>query len=180
MYLPGYDLADITSDCGAVSDVENAHHYFNTSGATVAGVLSAGMDQDCGDFMRLHLAGAIADGSVGDATVTAALRNMLRVRMRLGLFDPQDKQPYAQYSAKDVDTPEARELALEAARQGMVLLKRKDNTSLPLDPTTLRTLALIGCVRACVCVCLRVCVCVCKYASLPMLRCICKAKQCRL
>lgn len=35
----------ITSDCGAVHDVQNSHKYFNNSDATSYGVLSAGMDQ---------------------------------------------------------------------------------------------------------------------------------------
>lgn len=45
----------ITSDCGAVSDVINAHHYTNTSGATCRDVLEAGMDIDCGGYLDSFL-----------------------------------------------------------------------------------------------------------------------------
>merc|ERR1719454_2370386 len=41
----------ITSDCGAVSIVQNQHHYTSNPHDTVKAVLTAGMDTDCGGFM---------------------------------------------------------------------------------------------------------------------------------
>lgn len=41
---------DITSDCGAVSNVQNDHHYTDTPDKTVTAVLTAGMDTDCGGY----------------------------------------------------------------------------------------------------------------------------------
>ena len=43
--------------------------------------------------------------------------------MRLGVFDPADQQPYRNASSADVCTAEHSQLALDAARQGLVLLK---------------------------------------------------------
>jgi hypothetical protein len=40
--------------------------------------------------------------------------------MRLGLFDPSDDQPYTKLSWSEVNTPAHQQLALEAARQGIV------------------------------------------------------------
>ncbi|KAA8536487.1 hypothetical protein F0562_028965 [Nyssa sinensis] len=64
--------------------------------------------------------------------------------MRLGFFDGDpSKQLYGKLGPKDVCTPQNQELAREAARQGIVLLKNSAG-SLPLSPTTIKTLAVIG------------------------------------
>jgi beta-glucosidase-like glycosyl hydrolase len=43
--------------------------------------------------------------------------------MRLGMFDPPEKVPYAQIPDSEIDSPAHRELALKIARESMVLLK---------------------------------------------------------
>ena len=142
----------VTSDCGAVSDVANAHH-FAPADKTCAVVLDAGMDSDCGtlgpdNFFGLHLEKALASGSVSDAAWAGAARNLLRVQMRLGMFDPDVVQPFRQLGADAVDTPEHRQLALEAARQGLVLVKNDDGGSrsavLPFSADAVRTIAVVG------------------------------------
>ena len=55
--------------------------------------------------------------------------------MRLGLFDPVDQQVYTHYGLDKLNTPESRDLALRAAREGIVLLKNQDR-QLPLDLAT--------------------------------------------
>jgi len=42
----------VTSDCWAVDNVQNQHHYTNATADTVAVVLEAGMDIDCGKARR--------------------------------------------------------------------------------------------------------------------------------
>ncbi|KAE8660976.1 Beta-D-xylosidase 4 [Hibiscus syriacus] len=64
--------------------------------------------------------------------------------MRLGFFDGDPpKQPYGKLGLKDVCTSKHQELAREVARQGIVLLKNRSG-SLPLSPTAINTLAVIG------------------------------------
>lgn len=64
--------------------------------------------------------------------------------MRLGFFDGDPrKNVYGNLGPKDVCTPENQELAREAARQGIVLLKNTAG-SLPLSASTIKSLALIG------------------------------------
>lgn len=63
--------------------------------------------------------------------------------MRLGIFDPPSMVPYKNITTAVVDSPAHQQLALDAARQGMTLLKNNGNT-LPLDATKIKTLALIG------------------------------------
>lgn len=137
----------ITSDCEAVYDVLYEHHYTQTPERTCATTLSAGMDLNCGEFLTAHLPKAIEKGIVTKGMLYTALGNMFRVQMRLGMFE-KGKQPFADLSVKDIDTPEHRALALEAARQSIVLLKNQD-AILPLDPAAFakkggESLALIG------------------------------------
>ena len=150
------------------------------------------MDTDCGSFVKDNLAAALKDGTVGRELVDVALRNLFKVQFRLGLFDPASAQPYTNYSTARVNTPAHQQLALEAAQQGMVLLKNNDGR-LPLAPNT--HVALIGpnavrrpvlwqmkrCasgrisafVFACACVCVCVCVCVPECVSVSVCVCIC-------
>ena len=53
----------ITSDCGAVSNVQNNHHYTNTTGETVQAVFSAGMDINCGSYTQKYTALAVSSGA---------------------------------------------------------------------------------------------------------------------
>ncbi len=63
-------------------------------------------------------------------------------RFKLGLFDPPDKMPYSNYTIKDNDTPEHREVALNIARQSLILLK--NDGILPLNRTKIKQIAVIG------------------------------------
>lgn len=137
----------ITSDCGAVLDVQESHKYIRDAKQVCKAVLQAGMDSDCAligniSFFNVHLQAAIDTGVVKEQDYKTALSNLFRVRMRLGEFDPVVNQPYLQYGVDRINTPEHQQLALEAARQGMVLLKNEGNV-LPL-PVKVKTLALIG------------------------------------
>lgn len=73
------------------------------------------------------------------------MERTFHVLVRLGYFDPPEQQPYRQLSPKDVDTPQARELTLVAAQEGIVLLKNA-NKVLPLNISQLQNkrIALIG------------------------------------
>ena len=116
----------ITRKCGAVWNVMSAHNYTSSGDATAAATLGAGMDNDCGGFFggkTGHLATAIADGSVSKPVLESALGNLVRVQMRLGMFDDDSAQIYRTYSTDRVDTAQHRALALDAANQGMVLVK---------------------------------------------------------
>ena len=148
----------VTSDCGAVAGVGDGipavrwpgHHYTRNASATVAAVLGAGMDLDCTiqstAFVTIHLAAALADGAVDTSAVTTALSRQARMYLRFGAFDPASAQPYKKYTAADIDSPRARRIALDAARDGIVLVKHTANASFPLSKlgASLRTLAVLG------------------------------------
>ncbi len=58
------------------------------------------------------------------------------------MFDPPEKVPYTKYTIKDNDTPEHGKVALEVARQSLVLLK--NDGILPLDRSKYKRIAVIG------------------------------------
>lgn len=102
------------------------------------------MDLDCGNFLGQHTLAAVQGGKVSEADVDNAITNNFIVQMRLGFFDgdPRNHQ-YGALGQKDVCTTANQELAREAARQGIVLLKN-DNDVLPLPGKSLKSVAVIG------------------------------------
>ena len=134
----------ITSDCNAVNDVQNQHHYTNTTNDTIRAVLSAGMDTDCGNFLSSTAMTKFLNG--GDSNiklVDTALSHLFHIQMRLGFFDPLELNPYGQFGNEVVNTAAHQQLAKEAADQSLVLLKNQNNV-LPLSTATINTIAMLG------------------------------------
>lgn len=123
----------ITSDCGAVSNIQHQHGYTNNAADTVSAVLQAGMDIDCGSYMgKDTMVSLLTKGDVKIHFVDAALRHLFRVQFRLGFADPPSLVPWAAFGAEVVNTAEHRALARDAAEQTFVLLKN-DAGTLPLS-----------------------------------------------
>ncbi|EQC24992.1 hypothetical protein SDRG_17112 [Saprolegnia diclina VS20] len=124
----------VVSDCGAVEDIYAHHKFTNSTAATCDATLRAGMDLNCGDFLQTHLPSALNQGLVRPETATRALKQLLRVQFRLGMYEPSRTRPYTDITIDDIDTPAHRQLAYEAAAQSVILLH---NTKLlPLDVDT--------------------------------------------
>lgn len=138
--LKGY----ITSDCDAVAVVYEYIGYASSPEDAVADCLNAGMDLNCGTYVSNHTATAIEKGTVNVSTIDKALSNLFTLRMQLGLFDGDPKlQPFGLIGPDAVCTDNHRQLAVEAARQGLVLLKNEART-LPLFTGRINKLAVIG------------------------------------
>ncbi|XP_057483658.1 probable beta-D-xylosidase 2 [Actinidia eriantha] len=138
--LNGY----IVSDCDSVGVFYDTQHYTSTPEEAAAAAIKAGLDLDCGPFLAIHTEDAIKRGILREADVDGALVNTVTVQMRLGMFDGEPSaHRYENLGPRDVCTPAHQELALEAARQGIVLLKNQ-GPSLPLSPRRHRTVAVIG------------------------------------
>ncbi|XP_012437980.1 probable beta-D-xylosidase 2 [Gossypium raimondii] len=138
--LDGY----IVSDCDSVGVFYNTQHYTTTPEQAAADAIKAGLDLDCGPFLAQHSEDAVKQGLLNEVDINNALVNTLRVQMRLGMFDGEPSvQPFGKLGPKDVCTPSNQELALEAARQGIVLLKNS-GVSLPLSHRRHQTVAVIG------------------------------------
>jgi len=140
------------SDCGGVEGILSAHHFVNSTTAAVGAALGAGLDAECGSFYASYGAAAVADGSVSLDAARASLVRVLELWFAAEFLDPvagPSSDPYAAVGPDAVDAPAARQLALEMAVAGSVLL-RNDASALtgapllPLATTRIRTLAVIG------------------------------------
>ncbi|PQQ15079.1 putative beta-D-xylosidase 2 [Prunus yedoensis var. nudiflora] len=140
--LDGY----IVSDCDSVGVFYDSQHYTSTPEEAAADAIKAGLDLDCGPFLGVHSEEAVKKGLLKEVDINNALVNTLTVQMRLGMFDDNaagSSSSYARLGPKDVCSPAHQDLALEAATQGIVLLKNH-GPSLPLSTHRHRTLAVIG------------------------------------
>ncbi|KAL5710987.1 xylan 1,4-beta-xylosidase [Ranunculus cassubicifolius] len=138
--LHGY----IVADCDSVKVMVEDHKYLNdTPEDAVAQAFKAGLDLDCGTYYTDHAIQAVKLGKLSETDIDAALENLYVVLMRLGLFDGSPGN-YNTLGRNDVCKPIDLELAAEAARQGIVLLKNDQNT-LPFDfKEKMPTIAVIG------------------------------------
>ncbi|MGB7759325.1 MAG: glycoside hydrolase family 3 C-terminal domain-containing protein [Bryobacteraceae bacterium] len=131
----------VVSDCGAIGDIYQSHKFAGTAPEGVARALQAGTDLDCGVEYR-NLLPAVRAGLVSESEIDKSVRRLLTIRFRLGMFDPPAMVKYARIPYSANDSPEHRQLALEAARKSIVLLKNEGH-ALPLAKS-LKTIAVIG------------------------------------
>jgi beta-glucosidase len=138
----------VVSDCGAVTDIFDGHQFTKSleDGITVA--LQAGTDLVCGSPRnrvqreREAVLKAVQQGLLPETGLNRAMRRLFTARFRLGMFDPPSMVPYSKITVAENDSEEHRKLALQTARESIVLLKNKDNL-LPLKKTP-ATIAVIG------------------------------------
>ncbi|MDZ7373995.1 MAG: glycoside hydrolase family 3 C-terminal domain-containing protein [candidate division KSB1 bacterium] len=130
----------VVTDCGAIYDIWKFHQVCSTRVEASALALQAGTDLNCGDHFR-YLGEAVRRGLVTEAQIDSAVRRLFRARFLLGMFDPPEGVPYAGIPFSVNNRAEHAELALEAARESIVLLK--NDGLLPLRGVY-RRVALIG------------------------------------
>lgn len=134
----------IVSDCGAPGLLMTDHRYVKTPEAAAMIAIKAGLDLECGDYVfGAPLLNAYKQYMVSTAEIDSAAYHVLRARMRLGMFDDPEKNPYNHLSPEIVGCEKHKELALEAARQSIVLLKNQKNT-LPLNAKKIKSIAVVG------------------------------------
>jgi beta-glucosidase len=131
----------VVSDCGAVSDIYHGHQYKATAGEASAAAVKAGTDLTCGTEYR-SLVGAVAAGQISEAEIDQSLERLFVARFKLGMFDPPERVPFSTIPYSEVDSAAHRQIALEAARKSIVLLKNQNQT-LPLK-SSVRKIAVIG------------------------------------
>ena len=135
----------VVSDCAAVADVYEGHHYTPDMAHAAAAALKAGTDLECGYGQGQAfpaLVEAVHQQLVTEADLNNALRRLFRARFDLGTFDPPASYAFGRISLAENNSPEHRALALQAARESIVLLKNKDG-ALPL-PAGVRRIAVVG------------------------------------
>jgi beta-glucosidase len=129
----------VVSDYSAVDQLMSIHHIAGTLEEAAVRALDAGVDADLPDGLSYAtLTRAVREGRVAQAKVDLAVRRMLELKFRAGLFE----NPYADAAASVAITnnAEARALALKAAQRSITLLK--NDGMLPLKPEG--SIAVIG------------------------------------
>jgi beta-glucosidase len=138
----------VVSDCGAASDISAHHHYVETMPQAMAVAVKSGMDIVCTwpeaavQTESAAILSAVRSGLLSTDDIDRAVRRLFTARMKLGMFDPPMNDPYSTIPMAQNDSAPHRELALQAARETMVLLKNKDRL-LPLKGDY-KTIAVIG------------------------------------
>ena len=137
----GYDGLVVT-DCDAINNFYNKGQHEthpDPLSASVDAVLN-GTDLECGKVFMV-LTEALEKGLIEEETLDGHLRRTLLGRFELGMFDPADRLPWANLGPQVISSEENDQLATQAARESMVLLK--NNGVLPLSKEV-KTIAVVG------------------------------------
>jgi beta-glucosidase len=131
----------VVSDCGAITDIYMNHKLVKTPAEAAALAVKSGCDLECGDTYS-YLKEAVQKGFITEKEIDASVTRLFVARMKLGLFDPEEKVAYNKIPLSANDAPEHRALALKVAQQSIVLLKNEKNI-LPLSKG-IRSIAVFG------------------------------------
>jgi beta-glucosidase len=135
----------VVSDYYAISDLEKLHHVAGSPEEAARLALAAGVDCDLpsgGAYATLTQ--QVRDGRVPVESINAAVRRILALKFRAGLFE----NPYAdaERAVSITNDPEARALARKAAQRAIVLLKNDGMLplQLPQPGAAVPVIAVIG------------------------------------
>ena len=131
----------VVSDCGAIADI-HAHHKLTKNPAESAALaVKNGCELNCGETYEALLE-AVDEELIEEETIDLALRRLFTARFKLGMFDPEERVPFAAIPPQVVDCEEHRALARKMAQESIVLLKNEGQL-LPLK-RDLKSIAVIG------------------------------------
>jgi beta-glucosidase len=135
-------VGTIVSDWQAISQLAGRHHTAANRADAARQALAATVDVELPDVETYQtLVDQVKQKKVAEAAIDAAVRRLLRDKFELGLFENPFVNPDR---AERVSGSEAsRSLALDAARQAIVLLQNR-NGLLPLQTSRIHRLAVIG------------------------------------
>lgn len=124
-HLPGH----VVCDGGDMSQTVQFHHFFDSHAETVAAALKAGVDNftDSAELVVPAIKEALSLGLITERDLDRSIRNSFRTRLRLGLFDPEESNPYANPDISKLASKEHAEVAARAAQESVVLLKNEDD-----------------------------------------------------
>jgi beta-glucosidase len=132
----------IVSDYYGIPQLESLHHVAADKAEAARLALEAGVDIELPDPDCFPvLVQLVKEGKVAEATIDRAVARNLRAKFLLGLFENPYVDP--ERAVKVTNSQTHRDLAAEAARRSIVLLKNENNM-LPLDRNGLKSIAVIG------------------------------------
>jgi beta-glucosidase len=131
----------VVSDANAVHSLI-IHGYARDGEDAAFKAFNAGLDMDMASGTYLiHLAKEVEAGRISVTQIDESVLRILEAKIRMGLFE----HPYADESKlpQVLNNPEHRQLARIAAQRSVVLL-RNENALLPLNQSTIKSIAVIG------------------------------------
>src|SRR6266481_2081586 len=125
----------VISDFGDVGALANAYHIAPDLAGAAAIAVNAGVDMAMLPFNAEQWQAAVqadvSSGKISLSRINQAVRRILNLKMRLGLFD----NPFVNAAGADAAVNAGRDVTLQAARESITLL-RNQNNALPLSPTS--------------------------------------------
>ena len=143
-----WGLGHVVCDGGDVSQTVDFHKYFSRHSETIQSGLDAEIDcfTDSPEMVADAAREAYEHKMITEEQIDRALRNHFRVMLRLGLFDREGRNPYANIGLDAVNSRENQELVRKVTAESVVLLK--NDGILPLSVDNIRSgkekLAVIG------------------------------------
>lgn len=132
----------VLSDGNAVYDLYKFHHIVSSMEEAAALAVVSGCDVSNGRGHKEYIAKAVEMGLVSEHDVDIAVRRAIKARFQLGLLDPPENLPYQTISEDVVNCRKHKDLALQVAREGTVMLKNEE--LLPIQSDKIKKIALIG------------------------------------
>ncbi len=139
----------VVSDYFAIQELRSRHQLFEGDAEAARAALLAGVDMETPDPKTYPLlAEQVKSGALDLAVIDGAVRRILTLKFRLGLFE--QTQVDAAYADAALGNAKSRALALQLAEKSIVLLKNDSVSSvegyatLPLDASKIKHLAVIG------------------------------------
>ena len=134
----------ICTDAGGMPNLVRTQKVATTQAEAAAMAVKAGVNV----FLDQHQAAvrdAVDKGLLAEKDVEEAIRGNIRMRMRLGEFDPSALVPFSKITGREEPWygPEHKALARTATVKSVVLLKNEGNI-LPLDELAIKSIAIVG------------------------------------
>jgi beta-glucosidase len=132
----------VISDYQDVPALQSAYHITPDLAGAIAKAVNAGVDMSMqvfgADEWQAAILQDVATGKISHARINEAVRRILTLKFKLGLFDqPCVNDPNldcVDAGAADAAVTAGRQATLQAARESITLLRNQDNV-LPLSPT---------------------------------------------
>ncbi len=132
----------VVSDWGSIGEMVN-HGVAKDKYEAGNLAANAGNDMDMeSNSYRDHLLQLVKDGKVSEKTIDEAVRRILRIKFKLGLFDDPYKYCNEELEKKEVMSEANLNMARDVSRKSIVLLKN-NNQILPIS-SDVKTIAVIG------------------------------------
>lgn len=135
----------VVSDCGAIGDFFTSHKVSSTPVHAASKAVLAGTDIECfwDNYLFKTLPEAVKRGLINEEDIDKSLMRIIMGRLELGEMDPDSLVPWSKIPITVVNNVEHKKLALEMAKQSIVLLQNKNNI-LPLNKSLIKKIAVIG------------------------------------